>query len=52
VEIWLARRWLAHPGAGALGELLSSAAFRERIAPFRGYDLAGCGTALSDEEDE
>jgi hypothetical protein len=44
VEIWLAERWLAHPGADALGELLSSAGFRERIAQFRGYDLAGCGS--------
>ena len=44
VEIWLAERWLAHPGAGALGELLSGAGFRERVAQFRGYDLAGCGS--------
>jgi len=44
VEIWVAERWLAHPGTDALGELLSSPAFRERIAQFRGYDLAGCGT--------
>lgn len=44
VQIWLAERWADHPGAGALGELLSSAAFQERIAQLRGYDLAGCGS--------
>lgn len=47
VQIWLARRWLDHPGVMALGELLSSADFTERVAQFGGYDLAGCGTQLS-----
>jgi DNA-binding XRE family transcriptional regulator len=46
VQIWLGRRWLDHPGVGALGNLLSSSAFTERIAQFGGYDLAGCGTRV------
>lgn len=46
VEIWLAERWLDHPGANALRELLASAAFTERVANFAGYDLAGCGTRI------
>jgi DNA-binding XRE family transcriptional regulator len=46
VEIWLAERWLDHPGARALGELLCSTAFTERVGQFGGYDLAGCGTAV------
>ena len=46
VEIWLAERWLDHPGTSALGELLCSTAFTERVAQFGGYDLAGCGTAV------
>jgi hypothetical protein len=46
VEIWLAQRWLDHPGANALGDLLATAAFTERVAHFAGYDLAGCGTHI------
>jgi DNA-binding XRE family transcriptional regulator len=46
VEIWLAQRWLDHPGADALGELLASSAFTERVAHFAGYDLTGCGTRI------
>jgi DNA-binding XRE family transcriptional regulator len=46
VEIWLAQRWLDHPGTNALGELLASSAFTERVAQFAGYDLAGCGTRI------
>jgi DNA-binding XRE family transcriptional regulator len=46
VEIWVAERWLDHPGTSALGGLLSSAAFTDRVAHFAGYDLAGCGTRL------
>jgi DNA-binding XRE family transcriptional regulator len=46
VEIWVAQRWLDHPGTSALAELLSSAAFIERVAHFAGYDLAGCGTRV------
>jgi DNA-binding XRE family transcriptional regulator len=47
VEIWLARRWLHHPGVNALGELLATAAFTERVAQFGGYDLSGCGSSLT-----
>jgi hypothetical protein len=46
VEIWVAQRWLDHPGTSALAELLSSAAFIERAAHFAGYDLTGCGTRV------
>jgi DNA-binding XRE family transcriptional regulator len=46
VEIWLAERWLDHPAANALGELLASAAFTERVAQFGGYDLTDCGTRV------
>jgi transcriptional regulator with XRE-family HTH domain len=47
VEVWLAEEWLDLPAATAMTELLSSAAFTERVAQFGGYDLAGCGTRLS-----
>jgi DNA-binding XRE family transcriptional regulator len=47
VQVWLARRWLDHPGVGALGNLLTSAAFTERVGQFGGYDLAGCGTRVT-----
>ena len=46
VELWLAERWLDHPGANALGDLLATTAFTERVAHFAGYDLAGCGTLI------
>jgi DNA-binding XRE family transcriptional regulator/molybdate-binding protein len=46
VELWLARRWLDHPGANALADLLASAAFTDRVCHFAGYDLAGCGKRL------
>ena len=46
VEIWLAERWLDHPGADALGDLLTTSAFTERIAQFAGYDLADCGIRI------
>jgi transcriptional regulator with XRE-family HTH domain len=46
VELWLDARWLDHPGAGALVELLASDAFRERVELVGGYDLAGCGATL------
>jgi len=46
VEIWTAERWLDHPGLDALGDLLTTAAFTERVAHFGGYDLAGCGQRL------
>jgi molybdate-binding protein len=44
VEIWLARRWRDHPAANALGEVLASAGFTQRVGQMSGYDLAGCGT--------
>jgi len=43
VEVWVTERWLDHPGVAALGELLTTTAFTERIAHFGGYDLARCG---------
>jgi DNA-binding XRE family transcriptional regulator len=43
VEIWTARRWLHHPGVGALAELLTTKAFTERVSHFGGYDLGRCG---------
>ena len=46
VEIWFARRWLDLPGANALGELLATRAFTERVSHLAGYDLAGCGTRV------
>ncbi len=50
VEIWLAERWLDHPGAGALQEILAGAGFKQRVARFSGYDLADCGTRDTREE--
>jgi hypothetical protein len=46
VEIWVDERWLAHPGIEALGELLATAAFTQRVASFGGYDLTGCGRVV------
>jgi DNA-binding XRE family transcriptional regulator len=46
VEVWVAERWLEHPGVAALAELLRSAAFTERVAHFGGYDLARCGDRI------
>jgi DNA-binding XRE family transcriptional regulator len=43
VELWLDERWLDHPGAQALLNLLGSAAFRERVRLIGGYDIEGCG---------
>ncbi|MDQ2895531.1 MAG: helix-turn-helix domain-containing protein [Actinomycetota bacterium] len=43
VEIWTAQRWHDHPGVNALGDLLTTAAFTERVAHFGGYDLGRCG---------
>ena len=44
VELWIDERWLDHPGAQALGNLLASAALRERLGLVGGYDLEGCGS--------
>ncbi|MDQ6836613.1 MAG: helix-turn-helix domain-containing protein [Actinomycetota bacterium] len=46
VEVWLAQRWLEHPGTSALGDLLATSAFTERVSHLAGYDLAGCGTHI------
>jgi len=46
VEVWIAQRWIDHPGVDALGDLLATAAFTERIAHFGGYDLTGCGARV------
>jgi transcriptional regulator with XRE-family HTH domain len=43
VEVWVAERFLDHPGLGALGELLSGRSLRERLAAIGGYDLEGIG---------
>ncbi|MBV9838597.1 MAG: helix-turn-helix domain-containing protein [Solirubrobacterales bacterium] len=46
VQIWLARRWRAHPGIEALGDLLASRAFTERVGQLGGYDLTDCGARV------
>ncbi|HWE32232.1 MAG TPA: helix-turn-helix domain-containing protein [Solirubrobacteraceae bacterium] len=46
VEVWVAERWLGHPGVEALAELLGRPAFTDRVAQFGGYDLTGCGTQI------
>lgn len=46
VELWIDERWLDHPGAQALGDLLCSSAFHERVRPIGGYDLDGCGALV------
>jgi DNA-binding XRE family transcriptional regulator len=43
VEVWISDRWLDHPGIDALGEVLTTSAFTERVARFGGYDLSHCG---------
>jgi DNA-binding XRE family transcriptional regulator len=43
VELWAAESWLDHPGINALADLLTTAAFTQRVAHFGGYDLNGCG---------
>jgi transcriptional regulator with XRE-family HTH domain len=43
VEIWVDERWLGHPGLAALGDILTSAAFTDRVSLFGGYDLGRCG---------
>jgi DNA-binding XRE family transcriptional regulator len=46
VQVWVDERWRDHSGVAALGDLLSSAAFLERVEQFGGYDLIGCGTQV------
>jgi hypothetical protein len=47
VEVWVAERWAPEPAVEALGGVLASAAFTERVAQFGGYDLTGCGTRIA-----
>jgi hypothetical protein len=44
-EVWCAERHLDEPGVRALGDVLASAAFRRRLAPFGGYDSSASGAA-------
>jgi DNA-binding XRE family transcriptional regulator len=44
VELWIGERFADHPGARALGDLLTSAAFAQRVGLIGGYDLDGCGS--------
>lgn len=46
VELWVDRRWVDHPGARALCDLLASGAFRQRVAMVGGYDVTGSGATL------
>ena len=47
VEVWVAQRWRDHPGIGALGEVLATRAFTERVTHFGGYDLTQCGERVA-----
>ncbi len=47
VELWLDRRWAEHPGAQAVGELIRSSGFQQRIGRLGGYDLTGCGDSVA-----
>ncbi len=47
VEVWIAERWADLPGIDALGDVLASGAFAQRIARLGGYDLTGCGTPVA-----
>jgi hypothetical protein len=46
-EVWVDARWREHPAVGALGDLLRSAAFTQRLGLVGGYDLVGCGERSS-----
>lgn len=48
VELWLAEHHLDHPGVAALGELLVSPRFERQVALLGSYDLAGCGTRVTE----
>lgn len=45
VELWIAERWLDHPGAAALIDLVSQPALRTRLAALSGYDLDEIGAS-------
>jgi hypothetical protein len=42
----VAERWAGEPAVEALGGVLASAAFTERVAQFGGYDLTGSGARI------
>ena len=52
VEVWVSERWLEHPGINALGEVLATTAFTERVAHFGGYDLTRCGERVDTAQGE
>jgi len=43
VELWVDDRWRSHPGLEALGQILATPAFIDRVSVFGGYDLTHCG---------
>jgi len=45
-EVWIDARWVDHPGAAALADVLRSAAFTSRLALVRGYALDDCGARV------
>ncbi len=47
VQIWIDQRWSGNPAIGALGNVLTSRGFSERVTQFGGYDLAGCGSPVA-----
>lgn len=47
VEVWIDARWVDHPGARALGDLLASPELVARLELVGGYDLRGCGTIVA-----
>jgi transcriptional regulator with XRE-family HTH domain len=49
VEVWVDACWREHPAVEALGTLLRSRAFTERLSLVGGYDLAACGAARGEE---
>jgi DNA-binding XRE family transcriptional regulator len=46
VEIWLDHCWAGNPAVAALGNLLTSHAFTNRVAQLGGYDLTNCGMRI------
>lgn len=45
VELWIDGRWERHPAIQALGDVIASRRFADRIAIVGGYDLGGAGVA-------
>jgi DNA-binding XRE family transcriptional regulator len=45
-ELWIDARWREHPGAGALADVLRSAAFMSRLELVGGYELSDCGARV------